>query len=198
MRLALFFRSCALDVLGYLYYLLVITLIAAQSMGWVGWLRYSKNNILRALFDSRVVFPFLLLLITLFINHFLVRPIFSELDILEHFLFGFVLSEAASQVAAAAGVEEWLAQGAGRIHVRQLNLLIRFFGFLLIGGLLWESLEYLLLPAFGVPYNPFFALPITLHNIDGMIDVTVGSLGCLLAWYTAKKRGIHRAPRLTA
>jgi hypothetical protein len=59
-------------------------------------------------------------------------------------------------------------------------------GFLLIGGILWELSERLVFPLFGATPDPFFSLPITLTNIDGTIDVTVGALGCFVAWYLAK------------
>jgi len=151
-------------------------------------LKNQLNNILEASLNCRVVFPFLLLLIIVFIDHFLLRPIFSELDILEHFLFGFIISEAAGRVATSVGIGKWLIKSISKENVPQLDLFIRLLGFLIIGGLLWESLEYFLFPAFGVPCNPFFAFPITLHNIDGTIDVTAGILGCISAWYTARAR----------
>lgn len=154
-----------------------------------GRLKNHLNNMLEALFSFRVVFPFSLLLIIVFVDHFFLRPIFSELDILEHFLFGFIISEAAGRVATSVGIEKWLIKRMSKENVRQLGLSIRLLGFLIIGGLLWESLECFLFPAFGVPCNPFFAFPITLHNIDGTIDVTVGILGCILAWYTAERTG---------
>ena len=143
------------------------------------------KSILDALLSGRVVFPFLLLLVILFIDECMhAHAIFSELDILEHFLFGFIISEATGRVATSTGVEEWMVNRINKGNVRQIDLLIRFLGFLIIGGLLWESLEYFLFPAFGVPSNPFFALPITLKNIDGTIDVITGILGCILSWHT--------------
>jgi hypothetical protein len=120
------------------------------------------------------------------IDNFFVRPVFTELDILEHFLFGFIISEATSQVSTSVGLEDWLIKSIGKNKIPKLNLLIRLAGFLIIGGLLWESLEYFLFPAFGAPCNPFFTFPITLHNIDGAIDVTVGIMGCILAWFIQK------------
>jgi hypothetical protein len=142
---------------------------------------------LKASFSGRVIFPFLLLLMTVFIDHFFLRPIFSELDILEHFLFGFIISEAASQVATSIDTGKWLIKSISKENLPRSDLLIRLLGFLIIGGALWESLECFLFPAFGVQCDPFFTFPITLHNIDGTIDVTVGTLGCILAWYAAKR-----------
>jgi len=138
------------------------------------------------LFDKRVVFSGFLLLAIVFLDFLFLYPLFSELDILEHFLFGFVLSESASKSMRAIGLDERLLRRLNKGSVNHVDLLIRLVGFLLIGGLLWESFERFLFPMFGVKYNPFFALPITLYNIDGAIDVAVGTLGCITAWYTVK------------
>lgn len=117
------------------------------------------------------------------IDSLFLRLILLELDIPEHFLFGFVLSEIASKTAVTAGLKNQLVGSANKGILSHANLIIRLFGFLIIGGLLWESVEYFLFPAFGVNYNPFFKFPITLHNIDGTIDIIVGFFGCLTAWY---------------
>ena len=147
-------------------------------------MRTCEGNLLEALFDKRIVAPFLLLLTIVILDNLFVRPVFSELDILEHFIFGFLISEAGSCVAESMGLMNWLVETKNKRKVRQLDFVIRLVGFLVIGGLGWESLECSVLPTFGWQCNPFFALPITLHNIDGTIDVAVGILGCLLAWYT--------------
>lgn len=139
-----------------------------------------------ALSDRRVLLPGFLLLAIVFLDSLFLHPFFSEIDILEHFLFGFVLSESASKSASAVGLDKHLARRLDKGNVHHADLLIRLLGFLLIGGLLWESSERFLFPMFGVKYNPFFTLPITLHNIDGAIDVTVGTLGCITAWLTEK------------
>jgi len=145
------------------------------------------TQLVRAFLDRRVIFPFLLLLLIVLVDSFFVRAIFSELDTLEHFLFGFIISEAVGQAAAFHYAGKSSVKSISIEQLRQSDLLIRLFGFLIIGGLLWESLECFLFPLFGVPCNPFFMFPITLRNIDGAIDVTVGILGCLLAWYNAKR-----------
>lgn len=152
-----------------------------------GRLKDHLESMVEALFNSRVVIPLLLLLFIVFIDHFFLRPIFSQLDILEHFLFGFIISEAISRVVTSVGIGKWVIKDVDNESVPQMDLFIRLLGFLIIGGLIWESLEYFLFPVFGVSSNPFFALPITLHNIDGTVDVTVGILGCILAWYTANR-----------
>lgn len=138
------------------------------------------------LFDKKVVSTVFLLLAVVFLDLLFLHPIISEVDILEHFLFGFLLSESASKSTGAIGLDKRLTGRFNKRSVGQANLLIRFLGFLLIGGLLWESSERFLFPLFGATYDPFFTLPITLHNIDGLIDVTVGTLGCILAWYAEK------------
>ena len=144
------------------------------------------NNILKALLVTRVMFPSLLLLLVVFVDHIFLQPIFTELDILEHFLFGFIISEVTHRITASTGIEKWLTKGSSKENVPRLDLFVRLLGFLIVGGLLWESLEYFLFPMFGVRSTPFFTFPITLRNIDGTIDVIVGILGCILAWYTEK------------
>ena len=79
-----------------------------------------------------------------------------------------------------------LADKLGKWSLRRVDLLIRLLGFTLIGGVLWGLSELYIFPPLGLMFgrtpNPFFVLPITLHNIDGAIDVTVGVVGCLVAW----------------
>jgi len=41
-------------------------------------------------------------------------------------------------------------------------------------------------PLIGHPADPFFTLPINMHNIDGAMDVIIGSIGTTLAWYKYK------------
>lgn len=144
-------------------------------------------RIIRAiLLDKRLISVGFLLLAIVSIDFLLPRglhPILSELDILEHFLFGFVLSELVSKTANSMALDELVSRKFGQKDSRRVDLLIRLLGFLLIGGVLWELSERLVFPLFGSPPNPFFSLPITLTNIDGTIDVTVGALGCFVAWY---------------
>ncbi len=137
------------------------------------------------LLDRRLVSVGFLLLALVFLDFLFLHPIIPELDILEHFLFGFVLSEFVSKIAILVALDELLSRKFGQ-KKRRVDLLIRLLGFLLIGGLLWESSERFVFPLFGYTPDPFFSFPITLTNIDGMIDVTVGALGCFAAWYLAK------------
>jgi hypothetical protein len=141
------------------------------------------------LLDRRLISVGFLLLAIVCLDFLLpygLHPILSELDILEHFLFGFVLSELVSKTANSMALDELLSRRFGQQDSRRVDLLIRLLGFLLIGGMLWELSERLVFPLFGVTPDPFFSLPITLANIDGTIDVTVGTLGCFVAWYLAK------------
>ncbi len=110
------------------------------------------------------------------------HPIVSELDILEHFLFGFVLSDFSSTTANSMGLAGLLNRKFAQNNSRRIDLMIRLLGFLLIGGVLWELSELFVFPMFGFKPQPFFSFPITLANIDGTIDVTVGAIGCFLAW----------------
>jgi len=142
------------------------------------------------LLKRRLILVGCLLLAVVFIDFLLpcgLHPILSELDILEHFLFGFVLSDFASVTANSMGVAELLGKKFGHKDSRRVDLLIRLLGFLVIGGILWELSELLIFPLFGSGGpDPFFSFPITLRNIDGTIDVTVGAIGCFLAWHLAK------------
>lgn len=141
------------------------------------------------LLDKRLVSVGCLLLVLVLIDHLLLRgvhPVMSEFDTLEHFVFGFLISDFASNIANSIGFHEVLNEKFGQGKPGKRDLLIRLSGFLLIGGLLWELSELFVFPLFGGPSpNSFFRFPITLNNIDGTIDVTVGIIGCLIAWYTA-------------
>jgi len=153
-------------------------------------------KIIRAvLLDKRLISVGFLLLAVVFLDFLLpcgLHPIASELDILEHFLFGFVLSELASKTANSIGLVELLGKRFGQKDSRRADLLIRLLGFFLIGGLLWELSERFVFPLLSRSPDPFFTFPITLTNIDGTIDVTVGAVGCFVAWYLAKLRLFRR------
>ncbi|UCE44027.1 MAG: hypothetical protein JSV57_00580 [Candidatus Bathyarchaeota archaeon] len=143
-------------------------------------------KLIRAILLNKRLLPAGFLLLTVILLDFLfLQKIVPELDTLEHFLFGFVLSEFASIIANSMARDELLSGRFGH-DSRRTDLLVRLLGFFLIGGLLWEASERFVFPLFGPKPEPFFSLPITLKNIDGTIDVTVGALGCLLAWYLAK------------
>lgn len=142
------------------------------------------------LLAKRLVAVGCLLLVLVFIDHQLpcgIHPVISELDTLEHFVFGFLLSDFASNIANSTEFHKMLNGKSGQAKSRKRDLLIRLSGFLVIGGLLWELSELFIFPLLGGPSpDSFFRFPITLKNIDGTIDITVGIIGCLIAWYTAK------------
>lgn len=138
------------------------------------------------LLDKRLVSVGFLLLALVLIDHQLpcgIHPVISELDTLEHFVFGFFLSDFTSNIADSTGLYEMLNAKFGPSKSRKRDLLIRLGGFLIIGGVLWELSELFIFPVLGGPSpDSFFSFPITLKNIDGTIDVTVGAIGCFLAW----------------
>jgi hypothetical protein len=138
------------------------------------------------LLDTRLVSVGFLLLAVVFLDSLFLHLIIPELDTLEHFLFGFVLSEFANNTANSLALDELLTRKLEQKDSQRVNLLIRLLGFLFIGGLLWEASERFVFPLFGSTPEPFFSFPITLTNIDGTIDVTVGAMGCFMAWYLAK------------
>jgi hypothetical protein len=138
--------------------------------------------------DTKLISVGLLLLALVLLDSLFLHPIISELDIPEHFLFGFVLSEFVSKTANSIALDVLLRRKFRRKDPWRANLLIRLVGFLLIGGLLWESSERFVFPLFGYKPDPFFSFPITLTNVDGIIDVAVGAIGCFVAWYLAKSR----------
>lgn len=149
-------------------------------------------SIVRAvLLDKRLVSVGCLLLAVVFVDSQLpcgLHPIVKELDIFEHFLFGFVLSDFVSKTTNSMALTEVLNR---KLRRRRVDLLIRLSGFLVIGGILWELSERFVFPLlFGSKPDPFFSFPITLTNVDGAIDVTIGALGCFVAWLT-------RAPKVS-
>ena len=138
------------------------------------------------LLDGRLVLAGFLLLAVIFVDFLFLHRIVPELDSLEHFLFGFVLSQLSSRAANAMALDESLTRRLGHKDSRRADLLVRLMGFFLLGGLLWEASERYVFPLFGSRPEPFFSFPITIANVDGTIDVAVGTVGCLLAWYLAK------------
>jgi len=65
------------------------------------------------LLDRRLVSLGFLLLALVFLDFLVLRSIVSELDILEHFLFGFVLSECVSKTADSMGLNEMVSRKVG-------------------------------------------------------------------------------------
>jgi len=138
--------------------------------------------------DRKLISYGLLLLISHLIGIIILYDIVPEFDVATHFLFGFVISKYVSRGAHSIDLHDFLTD---KLHEhewfmrssRRVDLLIRFSGFLLIGGLLWESAEFFIGPLIWIPSDPFFTLPISLHNIDGAVDVTMGAVGTIVAWY---------------
>ena len=146
----------------------------------------------KSMVSSRKLISYWLTLLTLHVLDVLVlHHVIPEFDLVTHFLFGFAISESVSKGAHSVGLHEVLTK---RLHkherfrrsLRRVDLLIRFSGFFLIGALLWESAEFLIGPLIGYPPDPFFALPINMRNIDGAVDVAMGTIGTTLAWYKEK------------
>ena len=138
------------------------------------------------LLDRRLVFLGFLLLALVFLDYLVLHSIVSELDILEHFLFGFVLSECVSKAANSVGLNKLVSGKMGWKDSQRADLPVRLLGFFLIGGVLWEFSERFVFPLFGFSTDPFFSFPITLSNVDGAVDVAVGALGSVVAWYLKK------------
>jgi len=138
--------------------------------------------------DKRLVLWGLLLSTLHLIGMIILYDIVPEFDLVTHFLFGFVISKYTSRGAYSIGLHDFLTEKL-RKHKRftrssrRIDLLIRISGFLLIGGLMWESAEFFIGPLIWRPPDPFFTLPINLHNVDGAIDVTMGAVGSIVAWY---------------
>jgi len=138
--------------------------------------------------DKRLALCGLLLLTLHLIGMIILYGAVPEFDLVTHFLFGFILSEYTSRGAYSIGLHNFLTEKLRKRKQfmrssRRIDLSIRLSGFLLIGGLMWESAELFIGPLIGRPADPFFTLPINLHNIDGTIDITMGAVGSIAAWY---------------
>jgi len=143
--------------------------------------------------DEKLVFYGLLLLTLHIAGILLFYHRIPEFDILPHFWFGYVLSEYSSIGANSLNLqlrltEKFQKHGWTTANLGQADFLMRLIGFLLIGGMFWESSELFFSHLFGIKPDSFFAFPITLHNIDGAIDVSVGVLGATLAFLISTKR----------
>jgi len=142
--------------------------------------------------DWKMVSYGLLLLALHIVGILLLYDVLPEFDILPHFWFGFVLSEYSSKGAASVGLQVRLSEklrkhGWAGASLRKADFLLRLAGFLLIGGLFWEWLELFFSPLIGRVPDSFFTFPITLRNIDGAIDVSLGIVGATAAFLTTRK-----------
>ncbi len=142
---------------------------------------FENVRLLQVMLDRDVLLPGVLLLGLLSADILILYRLLPEVDTIEHFLFGFVLSQASARFAGFYGLDNRLRKLG--LSAMVSNLTLRLAGFLLVGGLLWELIELLIFPSFGVPYNPFLALPLNLRNIDGALDVAAGTVGSLIAWH---------------
>lgn len=139
--------------------------------------------------DKKLVFYGLLLLALHIAGILIFYELLPEIDIINHFWFGYVLSEYSSKGANSLSLQMRLAEkfrkhGWATADFKQVDFLVRLAGFLLIGGLFWEGLELFSSLLLGIVPDSFFAFPITLRNIDGAIDVTVGVIGATLAFFS--------------
>jgi len=142
--------------------------------------------------DKRLVSYGLLLLALHVMGILFIYDLAPEFDIVPHFWFGCVLSEYSSRGANSLGlqlrlVEKFQKRGWGGANFGQVDFLVRFIGFLLIGGLFWEGLELFSSLLRGIEPESFFAFPITMRNIDGAVDVTVGVIGATLAFFIKQR-----------
>ena len=151
-------------------------------------LNQARTIIRSIISDKKLVFYGLLLLALHIAGILMFYAVLPEFDIINHFWFGYVLSEYSSKGADSIGLQMRLAEkfrkhGWVTAGFRQVDFLVRLAGFLLIGGLFWEWLELFSSSLLGTVPDSFFAFPITLRNIDGAIDVTVGVIGATLAFF---------------
>jgi len=84
----------------------------------------------------------------------LLYDLLSEFDMIPHFWFGYVLSEYSSTGANSINLQQRLKQKLREVgwltaDLRTTDVIIRLSGFLLIGGLIWESLELFFNPLVG-------------------------------------------------
>ena len=141
--------------------------------------------------NKKLVFYGLLLLALHIAGIFIFYELLPEIDIINHFWFGYVLSEYSSKGANSISLqmrltEKFRKHGWVTAGFKQVDFLVRLAGFLLIGGLFWEWLELFSSLLLGIVPESFFAFPVTLRNIDGAIDVTVGVIGATLAFLFRK------------
>jgi hypothetical protein len=140
--------------------------------------------------DKRLVFYGLVLLILHALGIVVLYDVIPEFDNVPHFWFGYVLSAYSSKASSAVNLQSRLCLGIQKrwwttFSIRQADLLLRLGGFLLVGGLFWEWAELAFSGYLGIRPDSFLAFPITLHNIDGTLDVSVGTLGAVAAFLVA-------------
>jgi len=150
----------------------------------------AKTTVGSIVSDKRLVAYGLLLLFLHLLGVLFLYDVVAEYDNVPHFWFGYVLSEYSGKAAYSVNLQSRLASrlrdsGGTAVRLRQADFVVRLIGFLLIGGLFWEGAEIALSLYFGFRPDSFFAFPITLRNIDGALDVSMGVLGATLAFMIA-------------
>jgi len=158
---------------------------------------YAKTAVASIVGDKRLVAYGVLLLALHLPGALFLYKIANEFDNVPHFWFGFVLSECSNKVGRSVNLHSRLAawlqnHGGMAFSFRQADFSVRLVGFLLIGGLFWETAELTFSHYFGMPSDPFFAFPITLRNIDGALDVSVGIIGATLAFLISNRKRFQR------
>lgn len=143
--------------------------------------------------DKRLVLYGLFLLILHALGIVVLYRVIPEFDNVPHFWFGYVLSAYSSKAASAVNLQSRLCTGIqergwSTFSIRQADLLLRLGGFLFVGGLLWEWAELAFSRYLGIYPDSFFSFPITLRNIDGALDVSVGTLGAIVAFLVAARK----------
>ena len=143
--------------------------------------------------DKRLVFHAFLLLALHILGILFAYKLISEYDNVPHFWFGYVLSEYSSRGSTSINLQLRLTRKFQKYSwttasFQQVDFLVRLAGFLLVGGLFWEWAELFFSPLLGIRPDPFFAFPITLRNIDGALDVTMGTMGATLAFLIDTRR----------
>ena len=155
---------------------------------------YQIRTVIRSIATDRRLVLFGLLLLALHIaGMLLLYHLIPEFDNIPHFWFGYVLSEYSSRGGASLNLQLRLTKkfqrhGWATANLRQVDFLVRLAGFLLVGGLFWEWAELFFSPLLGIKPDSFFAFPITMRNIDGALDVTVGTVGAMLAFLIDSRR----------
>ncbi len=143
--------------------------------------------------DRRLVVYGIVLVVLQAVGTLFLRYLFSEFDMVPHFWFGYVLSEYSSTGANSLSLQQhWTERlrkaGWSAADWGKTDFVIRLVGFLLIGGLVWESFEVVFNPLVGAPVDSFFAFPITLSSIDGFLDVSIGLVGATLAFLVSSRK----------
>jgi len=149
---------------------------------------YQIGIVIKSIVMDKKLISYGLLLLALHIaGSVFLYQIFPEFDNIPHFWFGYVLSEYSSRGATSLNLQSRLSENFRRygwttVDFRKVDFLVRLAGFLLIGGLFWEGAELFFSHLLGTKPDSFFAFPITLRNIDGALDVSVGATGATIAF----------------